>query len=400
MAIEHLHTGGSRKGNLVTQQMLNKRINKRGELPDIIAGYIRWASLCILLAPPASAALPTFTSSVELRRLDGTPAGSSDVNISQIDPVSAGYGATGNDGGSVPVRWAADGMPTQLARPAEPSFRMYANGINNAGQVAGTLSPGGPVRWEADRSPTLLVGPYRYSGAAYGINNAGQAVGEASDLNLRDRAARWEADGSAMLLGEVPGQIASMAYGISDTGFVAGYADLSGGRFAVRWAPDGSATVLGLGSALSINNLGQAVGGGPIRWEADGSATGLGDLPGHLIGVTQAWGITNNGLVGGYEYLADTGFNRAVIWDADGTPSMLQDLVADGNAWTFTEIDGIDADATMLRVLAVGSKNGGPFNFYFVDASIPEPTTLVLLALGLPVLLCRPLLRKTERRIP
>jgi hypothetical protein len=61
---------------------------------------------------------------------------------------------------------------------------------------------------------------------------------------------------------------------------------------------------------------------------------------------------------------------------------MLQDLSADGNTWTFTEIDGIDADATTLRVLAVGSKNDGPFNYYFVDAAVPEPGGAALLVLA------------------
>jgi hypothetical protein len=192
----------------------------------------------------------------------------------------------------------------------------------------------------------------------------------------------------------------SVAYNISDTGKSVGYARLAGiGDRAVRWEANGAATLLGdvprqSGYSLGkgINNSGEVVGEAffgfaenplAVRWATDGSGTRLDELPGHITGLSQAWGITDDGLVGGYAYLEDIGdfgANRAVIWDAAGAPWMLQDLMADGNAWTFTSIEGIDSDATTLRVLAIGCKNGGELNYYMVDASVPEPTGMGLFA--------------------
>lgn len=364
------------------------------------------------VTPSASAALPKFTSTVELRTPAGTPAGSNDVETSRNDPVSAGYGAAGTYGSNA-VRWTADGSATFLPRPPgyENATYIRAMGINDGGQVVGHLSPDGrAVRWDANGEPTLLDGaaPGSYGTGANGINNLGQAVGE--DYGAMPDgdvgAIRWEADGSAASLGEVLGQttIRSIAYNINDAGQAVGYARLLEGfdrvDRAVRWEADGSATLLGnapgqagYSLAVGINNAGEAVGEAAlfstvlaVRWAADGSATRLGDLPGHITGLSQAWGITDDGLVAGYAFLEGIG-NRGVIWDADGTPSMLQDLMADGNAWTFTGIEGIAANATTLRVLAIGSKNGGPFNYYFVNASIPEPTGAGVLTLAAPALL-------------
>jgi uncharacterized membrane protein len=374
-----------------------------------VAGIVMVLALVARVTPSASAKLPTFTSTVELRMPSGAPAGHGDVDTGRMDPVSAGYGAAGtSDNGA--IRWAADGSATPLPRPeGYESGSIYAFGINNGGQVVGNVYPGRAVRWDTNGSPTLLngAGPESYGTGANAINNLGQMVGEdyGGLPNGEVGAIRWAADGSATSLGAVPGHttLRSLAYDISDTARVAGVARLSGiGDRAVRWDADGSATLLGVapgqaGYSLTtgINNAGEAVGEAfvdsvlAVRWAADGSATLLDDLPGHITGLSQAWAITDDGLVAGYAYLADMGVNRAVIWDANGKPSMLQDLMADGNTWTFVSIEGIDADATRICALAVGSKNGGPFNYYFIEATVPEPATISLLSFSAFALLRR-----------
>jgi len=382
-------------------------------------GVFRHAAVAIVVAsaaiaaatPSASASPPTFTSAVELLTPEGTPANADDVETSRIHPVSAGFGAAGTYGGA--VRWAADGSATLLSTPAGyGSTYIRAMGINDGGQVVGIASPGKAVRWDANGVPTLLngAGAESYGTGANGINNLGQVVGEdyGGMPNGEVGAIRWAADGSAMSLGQVSGHVTtrSVAYNISDAGQAVGYARFADvGDRAVRWDAGGAATLLGVvpgqggySIANGVNDAGQVVGealfaGGTlaVRWGADGSGTRLGDLPGHDTQLSQAWGVTDGGLVGGYAYLADLGdlgANRAVIWDAGGAPSMLQDLMADGNAWTFTSVEGIDANTTTLRVLAIGSRNGGPFNYYLVDAAVPEPAgfgLLLLMALALLV---------------
>lgn len=366
--------------------------------------------LCEYATGSAAVAAPVFTSAVELLTVAGTPAEHSQVDTSRTDPVSTGYGAAGTLGGA--VRWDSSGAANSLALPVGTNGYVYVYGINNVGQVVGTVTPGRAVRWEVNGAPTLLAppGPNAYAFAAYGINNLGQAVGQGGDLQVGDRAVRWAADGSGTFLGEVPGMTtrgSSLAYNISDAGLTVGYAELSAGgiRRAVRWAADGSASLLGLtpgqsGSsfATGINNAGEAAGYAydssvgnyhAVRWAADGSATLLGEVPGHIPGLSQAWGITDSGLTAGYAYLPDLGFDRAVIWDAAGNASSLQDLMADGNTWIFSAIEGIDANADMIRVLAIGSKNGGPVNYYLVTSSIPEPASAVIMAIAILALLAR-----------
>jgi probable HAF family extracellular repeat protein len=363
-------------------------------------------SLAVLMGAgvtlPASAALPKFTSAVELKRLSGEPAGIKDAEVLHIDPVSAGYGAVGTLNGA-PVRWDANGTATSLPLPdVYDGGYVYVYGANNAGQVVGTVAPGRAVRWEANGSPTLLAppAPDGYAVFAYGINNAGQAVGAVGEPTYDLRGARWAADGSCTVLGDVPGQttIRGFAYNISDSGIAVGSVDVSEfERDAVRWAADGSATLLGKapgswGSAtyaIGVNNAGEAAGytvflGGAaqaVRWATDGSATRLADLPGHDIATSAAWGITNEGLIGGEQYEPGVA-NHIVIWDTDGMPARLEDLMADGNAWSFREFDGIDADTTMVRVSAIGSKNGGPLNYYLLEANVPEPASVSLLAVA------------------
>ena len=384
-----------------------------GRRGGAVAGIVV-AAVGIAVTTPSSAAppLPRFTSAVELLTPEGTPAAVHDVETSRIHPVSAGFGAAGrSDGGA--IRWAADGSATLLPNPdGYGDNYAYAMGINDAGHVVGIVSPGRAVRWDSDGSPTLLNGaaPESYGTGANGINNLGQVVGEdyGGMPGGEVGAIRWEADGSAMSLGTVPGHttIRSVAFNISDAGQAAGYARLGGlGRRAVRWDAAGGATLLGLvpgqtGYSLAngINKRGEAVGEAyfgaidnvlAVRWAADGSARRLGDLPGYYTVLSQAWAVTDEGLVGGYATLADDeeGIigNRAVIWDAGGRPSMLQDLVADGNDWVLTSIEGLDADTATLRVLAIGTRNGGPLNYYLLSAPVPEPGGLALVLIGAAV---------------
>ncbi|CAN5397724.1 hypothetical protein BH09PLA1_BH09PLA1_31720 [soil metagenome] len=380
--------------------------------------YARFAKLAAVvvalagIAPPAEA-VPTFTSAVQLQ----TPAGGEGGSAYVWDSVSAGYGAAGDalfsNRPSGAVRWAADGSATVLGDvPGLTTRYGGARGINNAGQTVGGAVfaevGGRAVRWQADGSAVLLgdvPGETTHGSYGYSINNAGQTAGVVTLLptptRQDHRAVRWAADGSATRLGDPAGLgiYDSSGYSINDAGQVAGYANGTGGIAAVRWEANGSATILADPPgpaprqiiANAINNSGESVGWvdqvgtdftySAVRWAADGSATLLGGVPGVPTYYSHAYGITDSGLVAGSADLsvAGIGDNRAVIWDAAGNGALLQNLMADGNSWNFTNALSIDADATTIRVLAYGSKNGGPNGYYMVNAAIPEPTVLGLL---------------------
>lgn len=365
-----------------------------------------------LIASAAQAGTVQFNSAILLE----TPVGVSKVEAFFYQPTSAGFGAAGYQfvdtlGPVQAVRWAADGSLELLGDvPNHTTVRSEAHAINDIGQAAGYAALFGfanrAVRWEADGSATLLGDVPNHapdSSFAYSINAAGQVAGFAT-LSGANRAVRWDADGSATQLAEVPNQTAiqSFAYSLNDAGQVAGYANLSGvGGRAIRWAPDGSAEILGMvdgyliGEVHDINSAGEVVGHliksrSPTRavlWAEDGTATLLDQISGSSSNF--AYGIADSGHIAGHAFMIDVSDNRAVIWDAAGSPSLLQDLMSDGNAWTFTRAYGIDSNAATLRVLAFGSKNGEPDAWYMLNAAIPEPTSLALLAIAAPLALRR-----------
>lgn len=383
--------------------------------------FMRLSAPCIWLVPVALtglecatwAALPTFTSAIRLQ----TPPNSTATFVTTSDSVSAASGVAGffhvpPTSGS--ARWSADGSVTVLSNPPT-AFGSDAYGINANGMVVGTaampgLSFGRAVRWGSDGSPILLglaPGQTTTGGSqAFAINEAGVTVGWASQ-STHLQAVRWAANGSATLLGEAPGYPARSTepYNVNEAGQAVGRVmvnDSGNYYLAVRWEVDGSATLLGdlpgqtttYSEAHGINSSGQAAGfiGRPdrqdfraTRWEANGSATLLGDLPGEVTNFSEAHGIVDGGLVAGEAVLQAPGgqVNRAVIWDSAGIAVRLQDLMGDGNTWSFARAIAIDANADMIRVVALGFKSNEPGGYYLLTAPIPEPSTACLLALTL-----------------
>jgi probable HAF family extracellular repeat protein len=188
-------------------------------------------------------------------------------------------------------------------------YHSFAYGINSAGQVVGNSETGFPPApthaflWdeaEGLRDLRTLGGSHSY---AYGINAAGQVVGCSNTESGETHAFLWTRDANdgepsnpqMKDLGTLSGGN-SCALSINDFGVIAGVSGALYAEHAVIWDPTGKITDIAPGAASSINSLGQVSGAVTIqgtstdafRWDPK---TGLQDL----VSAGQASSINDNG---------------------------------------------------------------------------------------------------------
>lgn len=281
-----------------------------------------------------------------------------------------GDGGSGNGGGGETVTDRdGDGIPnTGDSFPDDPArFAEYATvlldrltggqfgaaiAINGENQVVGLSGDSDgvikAVKWTADGIATPLVAvelpslePGGYS-AAYGINEAGVAVGESENAGNFVPVV-WPAEGTVTALSLTGFAPPAVAYSISSSRIV-GEATVGDNQLAVLWNDTAAAPVsLGtLGGATSaayyINDAGMVVG---ESVDQDGAALGavwfldaagvpslpvpLAPLADHVASV--AFGINRAGEVVG-ESESASGDVHAVLWvlDGGGLPGLAVDL--------------------------------------------------------------------------
>ena len=259
-----------------------------------------------------------------------------------------------------------------------------AYGINDAGQIVGEFRTGGPT------GPThgfLLSGgaytqldvPGTLSGtSAYGINASGQIVGSYNGTLMSGGLGFVLSGGTYTALTPPPfGVEAFTAYGINDSG------QIVGGYSVQQFRPPGIniagfllsgstytnlISTVGLAPATGINNVGQIVA--PNGLLSGGTFTPL-SVPGS--GVTNAWGINNLGqIVGSYAAAGQVSLDHSFVY-------------SDGSFTTFDVPGSVATDAFGINDLgqivgyyidAAGNEHG------FLATPTPEPSTLVLLGIG------------------
>jgi probable HAF family extracellular repeat protein len=213
-----------------------------------------------------------------------------------------------------------------------------AYGINNAGQVVGQWGNHGFL-WDHGAVTDLGTLPGGMYSLAYAINNLGQVAGYADSPVSYARAFVWD-QGVMTDLGTLGG-LRSFAWGINDAGQVVGDSDPTdqyGPTHAFLWE-NGNMTDLGtLGGggsfANGINNAGDVVGGAALangRTHAfryhDGVKADLGAPPGNTY--TTAYAINQAGqIVGTAEFNDDPppyNYEHAMLWQ-DGTMTDLGTL--------------------------------------------------------------------------
>jgi probable HAF family extracellular repeat protein len=184
-------------------------------------------------------------------------------------------------------------------------------------------------------------------GEPYGINDAGQVVGQSYPAypDKGNRAFVWSKSSGMTDLGTLPGGSSSVAYDINDAGQVVGKSGSSKGDRAFVWSKSSGMTDLGtLGGssvATGINNAGQVVGSSNLGltddsppptsraflWSKSTGMTNLGTLGGGDFGnYSGASDINDAGQVVGSTSTNDTGLEDAFVWTSSGGMTSLDTI--------------------------------------------------------------------------
>lgn len=239
------------------------------------------------------------------------------------------------------------------------STTTHANGINDAGEVAGATSDEGTFRavllknGELINLGALADGPGLMSYAS-GVSNLGTVAGAGQVTGGSWRAFIWK-DGATTVLPTLGGADGS-ANAVSDAGHVVGASNNAAGEnHAFLWS-NGDITDLGtLGGdysvAYAVNRHGEVVGSAALpkgkrlrafRWR-DGAMDDLGALPGGdsaaALGVNDAGDVVGLANIAPVNRYIDHGF----LFDAQGMRD-LNDLLrpADRKLYTIQRADDIN----------------------------------------------------------
>jgi probable HAF family extracellular repeat protein len=287
-----------------------------------------------------------------------------------------------------------------------------ANGINNAGQIAGTQQIGAQTFatiWN-NGVATSVAG-----GGSYGmaINNSGAVAGML--VNNGEGNAFVSVNGTVIDLGTFSGGSWSSAYGLNDAEQAAGYGMTASGAFgAFIWTPGQGYTALGtLGGtnsyAMAINNSGVAAGASQVfsgylhAFVSNGTAmTDLGTLGGNS---SYAYGINNAGNVVGYS--TTSSHQSDGFLDEGGVMYDINALLINDPGWQVTELYAINGSNQIVGVGVLGgvehavlltdpppaSVQSETVSSVNLSTTAPEPAAWIGTLAGLTVFLLRLSLR-------
>ena len=227
---------------------------------------------------------------------------------------------------------------------------MYATGINDPGVVIGGNGHAFVLANGVYHDLGVLAGGD--SSSAYGINNSGSVAGDSSVASGNFRGFVWTPQSGMVALGTFGG-LNSHATGISNVGEVVGYASLSSGYEHAFSA---------LGTAMT-------------------------DL-GTLGGSSFAYGVNDSGEIVGYSW-PTTGENPHAFLYLNGMMVDLNALIPSGSGWQLLEAYGINNAG---QIVGEGLWNGQTHAFLLDSAlvqaalsitSVPEPGNAWAAAFGL-----------------
>jgi probable HAF family extracellular repeat protein len=306
--------------------------------------------------------------------------------------------------------WTADGGMVKLVGIADQHD--YANAVSADGSlIVGTTHwNGGSVafRWVRDGNAWFGLNTPLAGSEAYGISADGRVmVGYGNDYSQYPsftEAFRWEESTGMAFLGDLPGgPVQSYGWGISGNGaVVVGRSMSTAGDEAFRWTASEGMKGLGdlptgqfFSEANATSQDGSVVVGygmtatrqEAFRWTAQTGMDGLGDfVGGGNHSVANALSADGSIIVGHGSIGPDW---ESFIWDERERMRKIKDILVDAGlnltGWTLAEASGISADG--MTVVGWGYDPSGNIEGWV--ATLPEPATLLLLALGGLVVLRR-----------
>lgn len=247
------------------------------------------------------------------------------------------------------IRWTSGGGLLNLG---VIELLSEATALSADGSVIVGYTGGKAFTWTSGSGMVELVLPN--GGNAQGISADGTiVVGRASSAIVGDgEAFSWTSGGGAVLLGDLPGgAFNAQANAISDDGTV----------------------IVGSGTS--------ALGTEAFRWTSGDGMVGLGDLPGGTFSSVANAASANGSVIVGQG--ASAAGNDAFIWTAGGGMLSLRDILVsaglDMTGWTLTAATGVSDDG--LTIVGTGINPLGQTEAWI--ATVPEPTSVALLVLGL-----------------
>jgi probable HAF family extracellular repeat protein len=332
--------------------------------------------------------------------------------------MGASYGALNNAGqviGQVGIH-AVLTRPDSAFNPATDYLDTSAGisqglGLNDLGEAAGTidLTDGTPQPTRGTRS--LPNSPYNLSqsnfgtNAPYAINNSGQTTGMGNDTF----AFRSSGDGQPLTftsLGSlggtsIAGGSVSLGQAINNNGVVTGWSLTAGNTARHAFRSAGSSInpatddlgVLGTGifsQGFGINDAGVVIGKSDISSTSGAPTHAFRAVPGQAMqdlgtlggSNSDAFGINSQGwIVGRSELFSGEGTLGAFLWH-DGVMYNLSQLVDPAHPFAYGQALDINDNG---QILARGADGG-----LFLFTPTPEPSTIILLSLGISAcFICR-----------
>lgn len=338
--------------------------------------------------------------------LMSSPAWAVGYTFTDLDPLgtSASYAYGINDRGQ--VVGTVDGLHAMLWNGATQTDlgKGEASAINNAGQVVGRLNTGSTFVTNGATVTTLYQAYPDGSGALQptAINNAGQISGFIS--TGQNHAIRLDGTTVTRLasFSDEARLANSVANDINDLGQVVGYSHISSGyERAALWngtsnpiALDNPAVGISYSIATAINNAGQVVGYGgnagnnvaPIQailWNGT-VPTVLGTLGGSgNFFRSMAYDINDAGQAVGFSMLSGKDEHRATLWDGTTATDLNSFLDASvvSAGWVLEEANAINSNGWI-----VGEAHNiytGNIHAFLLSTPVPVPAAAWLLGSGL-----------------